>query len=160
MPPSPHFLRRRMRRRAVSELYASMLMVGVTLSLGSVVTYAAMGQFSLSNGAANLGASLDQSSAGVQLGLVYVAVTPSGSCPLDGGYSEGTSMIVSVYNYGAEGFTPAEFVVNSTAYAGAFATVGPGTLAEYTLSLGSCAHQWGQTLLAIDPLGDEEQLES
>ncbi len=137
-----------------------MLMVGVTLSLGSVVAAAALGQFGLANGAASADAAVRQTSAGVGLSLVYVAVAPSGSCPLYDGYPEGTAMTVSLYNYGAASFAPSEFMVNSTAYPGTYAALGAGTLGAYTILLASCAHASGQTLLILDPAGEGAQVAS
>lgn len=148
------------RRVGVSELYASVLMIGVTLAVGGMVVASALGQFSLAEGSASLGASLVQSSAGVQLGLSYVAVLSSSSCPTHGGYHEGTYLTVAVYNYGSAGFTPAEFVVNSTIYQGNYATSEPGSLSAYSLSLAGCAHASGLTLVVADSSGDEVQFES
>jgi flagellin-like protein len=145
------------RRRGVSELYASLLMVGVTLSLGGAVVVAASSQFGLAANSASLGASLQQSSAGVQVSLVYAAVFPSGSCPTYQGVKEGTSLTVALYNYGAADFAPAELVVNSTAYQGGYGTLALGSLGAYTITLGACAHSSGQTVLAVDSLGDEVQ---
>ncbi len=142
----------------MSELYASMLMIGVTLSLGSAVVLAATNTFGLTANSASLGTSLQLSSAGVQLGLVYAAVPASGSCPTYQGFGEGNTLQISLYNYGTVGFTPAEFVVNSTAYAGTFGTIGPGTMGLYSIILGSCAHSSGQTILAYDSRGDEVQV--
>lgn len=133
-------------------------MIGVTLSIGSVVVFAATNLFGLAGNSASLGASLQQSSAGVQLGLVYAAVPASGSCGAYQGFSEGTSLQVSLYNYGTVSFTPAEFVVNSTAYLGSYGAIGPGAMSLYSVSLGSCAHSSGQTILAYDSRGDEVQV--
>lgn len=145
------------RRRGVSELYAAVLMIGVTLSLGSIVVAAATSQFGLASDSASLGATLRQEAADTQLGVIYDAVQPSGSCPMFGGYPEGSTLTLAVYDYGSLGFTPAGFVVNSTVYAGSFGEVAPGTLAIYTLSLAGCAHPSGQTVLAFDSSGDEVQ---
>ncbi len=137
-----------------------MLMVGVTLSLGSVVAFAATSQFELDERSSSLGAALAQSSAGVQLSLVYVTTPPSGSCPAYQGYPEGTTLTVALYNYGTSSFVPAEFIVNSTALPGSYAAVAPGSLLAYTVSPGSCGHSSGQTILVVDSLGDEVELES
>jgi len=147
-------------RRGVSELYATMLMVGVTLSLGGVVSFAAAGQFELNARSASLGAALVQSSAGVQLSLVYVSTPASASCPTYQGYNEGAILTLSLYNYGTTSFTPAEFVVNSTAYPGVYGTLAPGSMVGYTVSSGSCIHSSGQAILVIDTWGDAIQLES
>lgn len=138
-------------------MYAAVLMVGVTLSLGSLVVAAATAQFGLGTDSASLGASLRQEAAQTQLGLVYDSVQPSGSCPSYGGYQEGTSLTLAVYDYGTEGFAPSGFVVNSTLYGGSYAALAPGTLGEYTLTLADCAHPSGLTIVAFDGSGDEVQ---
>jgi hypothetical protein len=160
VPPTPRFHLKAKPRSGVSELYASMLMVGVTLSLGSFVAAAAVSQFGLAGGSASLGASMEQSSSGVALGLVYVAVAPSVSCPVSGGYHEGNSITLALFNYGTTSFTPAEVAVNSTIYPGSYPAVAPGTLGQYAISLGSCAHGWAQTLLVLDSSGDGVELGS
>jgi hypothetical protein len=141
----------------VSELYAAVLMVGVTLSLGSLVVAAATSQFGLATDSASLGASLREGAAGTQLGMVYAAVQPSGSCPAYEGGQEGSTLTIAVFDYGSAGFTPAGFVVNSTVYAGSFGEAAPGALAQYTVALASCAHQSGLTVLAYDSSGEEVQ---
>lgn len=140
----------------MSELYATMLMVGVTLSLGSVVTAAAVGAFGQTEGAASMGASLQESAFGVRLSLVYATVAPSGGCQA----YEGTNITLALYDYGAAGFTPVELAVNSTVYGGGFQAVQPGALVLYSVALGSCAHASGQTIVVVDGEGDEVQLES
>ena len=155
MALSPIFPSRR--RRGVSELFAAVLMVGVTLSLGSLVVAAATAQFGLTSDSASLGASLRQGAAGTQLALIYDAVQPSGSCPAYRGYQEGTNLTLAVYGYGSEGFTPAGFVVNSTDYSGGYAAVNHGTLAQYSVALSECAHASGLTVMAYDASGDEVQ---
>lgn len=159
MALSPLFAERRS-RRGVSELYASMLMIGVTLSIGGFVAMAATSGFGLAAGSASLGTSLQQSSSELRVGLVYSAVVPSGSCPVYQGFTEGTSLTLSFYDYGTVGFAPVEFVLNSTAYAGSYATLTPGTMSQYTIALSSCAHSSGQTVLAVDSQGDEMQVET
>ena len=131
-----------------------MLMIGVTLSLGSFVAFAAVGQFGLAADSASLGASLAQSSAETQLGLVYVAIASSNSCPVVGGVHEGTSLTLAVYNYGSTAFTPAELLVNSSAFAGAYPTTPPGSLGLYGVTLAGCAHTSGQSVVAEDSSGD------
>ena len=160
MSPSKHFSRHRRPRSGVSELYASMLMVGVTLSVGGLVSVAAMGQFGLAADSASLGATLEQSSAGVQLGLVYTSVLSSSTCPTYGGYTAGTSLTQALYDYGTSDYTPVTIVVNSTAYSGNYATMGAGSLAAYTITLTSCAHPPGQTIVAFDSSGNEVDVES
>ena len=141
----------------MSALYAAVPMVGVTLSLGSMVVAAAPSQLGLGSDSASLGASLRQGAAETQLGLVYASVQPSSSCPTYGGYQEGTALTIALFDYGTKGFTPEGFVVNSTVYAGTFAQVGPGELGEYNLSLSGCAHPSGATVMAYDASGDEVQ---
>jgi hypothetical protein len=138
----------------VSELYAALLLMGVTLSVGSVVVAAATTQFGLAGGSASLGASLRAGAAETQLSLIYAAVQPSGSCPSYRGVQEGTSLTVALYDFGAAGFTPSGFVVNSTGYGGAFAETGPGEMGQYTVALGVCAHQPGLKILVYDAAGD------
>lgn len=144
----------------MSELYASVLMVGVTISLGSVIVAAALGSVGQTQEASSLAASLQQSASGRELSLAYVAVAPSGACPAHGGTNEGTTITVALFDYGAAGFTPAEFVVNSTVYPGSYQPLLPGTMGQYTISLGACAHPAGQTITAVDAEGGEVQVES
>ncbi len=141
----------------MSELYASVLMIGVTLSLGGVVAAAALNQFGLANGSASQDAGARQSAAGVDLALVYAAVSPSAACPTYSGYQEGTTLTISIYNYGAGPFTPSELAVNSSVYAGAYATLGAGALGTYAIPLGTCAHPSGQTVLVLDVAGEGTQ---
>jgi hypothetical protein len=103
---------------------------------------------------------VQQASAGRQLGLSYAAVVSSATCPLYGANREGTALSVVLYDFGTEGFTPAEFVVNSTSYSGTFSAIGPGSLQAYTLTLAGCAHGSGLVIAVIDSLGDEGQFES
>ena len=147
-------------RRGVSELFASVLMIGVTLSLGSLVAAAALGQFGLASGSASLGASIDQASSGVGLSLVYVAVSPATGCPYYQGYQEGTSATVSVYNYGSTAFAPISIVVNSTSYTANYQALGQGSLVAYPLTLATCAHASGLTLYMADSSGDGAQFEA
>jgi hypothetical protein len=132
-------------------------MIGVTLTLGSVVVAAAMGSISEANGSAYAGSSVVQAASGVQLGLVYATVASSSLCPAYQGAGEGTSLTVSVFDYGTAGFTPAEFVVNSTFYGAGYQGVGPGSMAQYSVALSSCAHPSGLTIFAVDARGDEAQ---
>jgi hypothetical protein len=135
-----------------------MLMIGVTLSLGGIISIAALGQFGLATDQASLGSSLEQRSAGTQLSLVYASVTPASSCPSYRGEEEGTNLTVAVFDYGTVGSTPVEIMVNSTAHSGAYATVPSGGLAAYSVTLGTCAHGPGQSILLVDSVGDEVQL--
>lgn len=144
----------------MSELYASMLLIGVTLSVGSFVTVAAAGTFSQGEGQVSLGSSLAGRRSGTMVSLVYFAVQPSGSCPLHGGYEEGTSAEVAVYDYGSAGFDPSQIAINSTAYPGPYSPVPAGGLAVYDVALGGCAHPAGQTVLLTDSAGDGYQFES
>jgi hypothetical protein len=144
----------------VSELYASMLMIGVTLSVGSIVVFSAVSQFGLAANAESLGASLQNSASGVEVTLVYAAVTSSSACQNYQGSDEGTSLAVSLYNFGASDFRPTELVVNDSVFVGDYATLQPGSMSVYTVTLGSCAHSSGQTILALDALGDEVQFGS
>lgn len=145
-------------RAGVSELYASMLMIGVTLALGGIVVAAAMGSAGQANASASLGSALQEEGSGVRLSLVYAVVAPSGACPPYRGVDEGTSLTVALFDYGTEGFSPAEIGVNSTLYSGGFPTASPGAMAYYTVVLGTCAHASGLTVAAIDTRGEEVQV--
>lgn len=144
----------------MSELYAAVLMIGVTLALGSVVAGAAVGLFGYATRGASLGASAAQESSEVQLSLVYSTTAPSASCPSYGGGQEGTALDIGLFDYGSAGFSPDGFVVNSSVIGGDFGSVAPGSLAQFVLPLGSCAHPSGQTLVAFDAAGDEVQIET
>ena len=128
--------------------------------MGSIVVAAATSQFSSSAGSASLSASLRQGAAETSLGFVYDAVQPTGSCPDYRGYQEGTTLSIALFDYGAKGFTPAGFVVNSTAYAGSYAETEGGALRVYSLTLAGCAHQSGLTIMAYDGAGDEAEFET
>ena len=158
--PLPPFSRKATARRGVSELYASMLMVGVTLSLGGVVVAAALGTFGQAEGSASMGASLRESASGIQVSLAYATVASSMSCPVYQGVNEGTSLTVSLFDYGTVAFAPTDLIVNSTAYAGSYAPIPPGSMAMYVIGLGSCAHPSGLTIAATDAAGDEVQVAS
>lgn len=157
---APRPYSRPLNRRGVSELYASMLMVGVTLSLGSVVVAAALGTFGRAESSASLGASLQGTESGTQISLVYVSVKPSSSCPAYRGVPEGTLLTVYLFDYGGTPFSPSEFAVNSTVYAGNFSAMAPGGMGQYAVTLGSCAHPWGLTIVAADAVGDGVQFGS
>jgi len=156
--PSHPFGSTRAPRRGVSELYASMLMVGVTLTLGGLVASAAMGQLELANSSASLGAT--QMAGGVQLEMVYLVIDSSGSCPMFGGYHEGTSATLALYDYGTADFAPAEIAINGTVYAGTYGILGAGALGAYSLNLGKCVHSSGQTVIVTDSLGEEAEFGS
>jgi hypothetical protein len=148
----------------VSELYASLLMLGVTISLGSVATGLIANQFGLSTTAAGAGAALGESSAGIQLSFVYATVTSSSGCPVFGGAPEGNVLVLTIFDYGATRFVPVVIVVNGTVYySSTYPTLNPGGMGTYRLPLippGSCAHSWGQTVLMADSAGEGFQLET
>lgn len=147
------------RRQGVSELYASLLMVGVTLSFGTAITASAINQFNLSGSSASLASAVQQASSGKLVSLIYGTVAQSGSCPAYGGYNEGTAYTLVVYNYGTAAFTPAEAFVNSTLVSGGpYGGIASDSLATYTLTLPSCSHPSGQTFLLVDSYGDEAQI--
>ena len=129
-------------------------MIGVTLSLGSVVVFAALGQFGLAANAASLGAGLNQSSAETQIGLVYAAVASSASCPKSGGVQEGVSLTLALYNYGSVSFSPSQLLVNATAYPGTYGSLAPGSLGLYAVTLAGCAHSSGQSVVVADSSGN------
>ena len=130
-------------------------MIGVTLSVGSAVVSSAMSQFGAIAFDDSVGASLQRSSLGTQVGLVYAVVASSGGCPAYQGNNEGTGLSVALYNFGSSSFRPALFVVNSTAFAGTYAALGPRAMSVYAIGLGFCAHSGGQTVIAVDNQGDE-----
>jgi hypothetical protein len=146
-------------RMAVSELYASLLMIGVTLSFGSLVTISAVNQFNLSTASTVLSGSLQMASGGKQLSLVFAAVTPgSGGCAVTyRGVVEGKSLTLSLFDYGAASFAPTEIVDNSTVYVQGLAPISPGSVVTYSMSLAACAHVSGQSFLLLDQSGDEVQ---
>jgi hypothetical protein len=152
------------RRSAVSELFASLLMVGVTLAFGSVVTATSVNQFSTTGNSYSLGVSVQESSAGKQVSLIYgtVPVPGSGGCATTyRGYTEGTAYSVALYYYGSVPFTPAEIFDNGTLLSGGpYGTIAAGSMATYNLTLPSCAHPSGQVLLLVDANGDEVQVET
>jgi len=146
--------------RGVSELYASVLMVGVTISLGSVLVAGALGSIGQAEGASSLGASLQQSASGRELSLTFLTIASSSSCPRYLRANEGTTMTLALFDYGAEGFTPVEIMVNSTIHPGNYSAISPGTMGQYAIALGACAHSTGQTITAVDAQGDEVQVAS
>jgi flagellin-like protein len=143
-------------RRGVSELLATLMMIGVTLSFGGYITYAAIGQFNLAQNSASLAAAVQQQSAGKLISLVYSAVTQSGSCPVYGGYNEG-SLTLELYNYGTVSFTPSEAFINGTLYSGA-GSIAASSMGAFSFASPSCVHPSGQTILLVDSYGDEVQI--
>lgn len=151
-------------RRGVSELYASLLMIVVTLLFGSVVTVAAINQFNLSTYSGSLAETVQQASAGKLISLIYFTISAgSGSCTtVYNGVTEGTNANLALYNYGFVGMNPTEIFINGTLlYSGTgFGNIAPGSMTIYTLTLPSCAHPTGQTILLVDAYGDEIQFET
>jgi len=161
-------------RRGVSELYSSVLMVGVTLVFGGLVTSAAIGQFNGTTGGAALGIQEQEGSAGKQVSLVYgTIVAGSGGCtstyrgPDGRPYAEGRTYLLTLYNYGSVSFTPYEVFDNGTLLAvGGYSTVaasaggGASVPEEDTFTLPSCAHPGGQVFLLIDAAGDEVAIDT
>jgi hypothetical protein len=149
------------RRPGVSELYAALMMVGVTLSFGSFVATAAINQFNLSTYSGSLAAQVQEASAGKQISLIYFTITAgSGSCTgTYKGVTEGKAATLALYNYGTVGMNPVEVFVNGTLlYSGTgFGNIAPASMTVYSLTLGSCAHPTGQTILLVDAYGDEVQ---
>lgn len=146
----------------MSELYASLLMVGVTLSLGGVVTAAAVGQFGLTSSSASASGGLEQSSSGRLVSLVYASVAPgSGGCAATyDGAVEGDSLTLVLFDYGSSAFAPTALVDNSTVFASAYPVTPAGGMATYTVTLPSCAHASGQYLAVADNAGDEFEFET
>ena len=144
----------------MSEIFASMLMIGATLTTGALVVAAAMGQAGLENAAASSGAAAAQYTAGVQLALIYLVVNPSSSCPVFAGNHEGTNLTFAIYDYGSQSFSPAFVAVNGSEYFATYAPVAAGGLVVFDLHLGACAHASGQTLLVADGRGSATQFAS
>jgi hypothetical protein len=116
-------------KRGISELYASMLMVGVTLSFGGVIAIAAISQFNLSTYSGSLAAAGQQASLSKQISLVYGTVpTPgSGGCTTSyKGFTEGTGYTLALYNFGSVGFTHSEVFDNGTLLGGSYGSMPAG----------------------------------
>ena len=155
-------------RKGVSELYASVLMIGATLAFGGVVASAAVSQFNGATGGGSQGAAASAASAGKLVSLVYGTVVPgSGGCtaayrgPDGGAYPEGKTYLLVLYDYGSVSFAPYEVFDNGTLLgvggyvavpAGSGAATAPAT---NSLTLPGCAHPTGQSFVLIDGAGDE-----
>jgi hypothetical protein len=108
-------------------------------------------------------AAAQQASAGKLVSLVYdTVVQGSGGCSVAyGGYTEGTTFTIALFNYGTVVFTPSEVFDNATltpsgGWSGAPSNgVTPGSMTAFTLTLTSCAHPAGQTFVLVDASGDE-----
>ena len=149
-------------RRGVSELLATLMMIAVTLSFGSYTTYFAISQYNLAQNTATLAAVVQQQSAGKLVSFIYSSVTPSGSCPAYGGSNEGTAFTLVLYNYGTAAFLTSGIFVNSTlisSWTGSpSANIAANGMTSFTLTLPSCSHPSGQTILLVDQYGDEVQI--
>ncbi len=152
---------RKSRSRGVSELYASVLMIGVTLSFGSVVVASAVSQLNVNSNTASAAASLQASSSGIQVSLIYgtVGLPGSGGCStVYRGFAEGTGYTLVLFNYGSVAFTPIQVFDNGTLLSGGpYSTLPPGTMFSYSLTL-SCAHPAGQVFSIVDANGVEVQV--
>jgi uncharacterized membrane protein len=145
-----------------------MLMVGATLSFGSLITAAAIAQFNAAASGASLVASAEQASVGRQVSLVYgTVVAGSGGCtatykgPDGGTYTQGKTYTLVLYNYGSVSFTPDEVFDNGTLLAvGGYSTIPASGLTSNSFTLASCAHPAGQTFLLVDTSGDEISVET
>jgi len=139
-------------------------MLGITISMGSVVTGLLANQFGLTTTTAGAGATSDENSAGIQLSFVFATASSTGGCPAYRGASGGTVLEFAVFDYGSSGFSPTTVVINGTVYySPAFPPIPPGAMMTYRLTLdpaGTCAHSWGQTVLMIDAGGDAFQFET
>src|SRR5215472_11361622 len=89
------------RRGGVSELYASVLLIVVTLAFGGAVALAAASQFSAGTSGGSLAASQQANSLGKEVSMVYgTAVQGSGGCasvyvgPDGASYTEGRTFNV------------------------------------------------------------------
>lgn len=142
------------------------MMIGVTLSVGGFITVGAINQFSLAQNSASLAAAVQQASVEKLVSLVYGTVNEgSGGCATTyNGYTEGTTFTLALYNYGTVAFTPSELFDNSTLisssnWSGAPSnSIAPGSMTTFTVTLTSCAHPSGQTVLLVDSYGDEVQV--
>ncbi|MDG6918612.1 MAG: hypothetical protein JRN62_04150 [Nitrososphaerota archaeon] len=151
------------RRYAISELFAALMIVAITLSFGSVVTYSAMNYFGLADSAAQQSANTQQQAASKLISLVYANVVPgSGGCVASyGGVEEGTILDLGFYNYGSAQFNTAVVYLNDTFYSGyGFSPLAPGNFTTWQLTTVSCMHSSGQTLLISDSSGAEVQIET
>ena len=161
MPLPVFFPRSRSRRRAgVSELYASMLMLGVTLSFGGLVAGLALSQFGTASAAASVGAGQQADMIGTQVSYLVSAVSVPGVCPTYQGAAEGTALTVYIFDYGTQPFAPSLGAVNGTLYTLNQGPIAAGLSGGVTFSLlpsGTCAHQGGQTIILTDSQGDETQ---
>ena len=148
-------------RPGISELYAAVLMVGVTISFGGFVAASAIAHFGSASQSSALASSLQDQSVGKQVSLVYGTVPNpgSGGCrTLYGGFAEGTGYVLVLFNFGTTAFTPAQILLNGTLLSGGpYAALPPGQMAAYSLTL-SCAHPSGQTFFLIDSVGDVVQV--
>jgi len=147
------------RRRAVSELLATLMMMGVTLSAGGYVAAAALNQFNLAQNSESLAVAVQEAAAGKLVSLIYTSVTPSQACPIYGGFHEGMVLTLALYDYGTTSYSPAEVFVNGTLYSGGgYGVVPSDSEATFTLTLSSCVHPSGQTIFLVDSYGDEVQI--
>ncbi len=145
-------------RTGVSELYATMLMIGATLLFGSLVVEAALSQSSASSYSSYLAASAQQGSSGKLVTLVYSSVFPgSGSCiQTYKGITEGTAFTLALYNYGITSFTPTAVYINGTLYSGSgYAAIIASGLTVYSFTAPTCVHASGQTFTLVDAGGSE-----
>ncbi|QQG48716.1 MAG: hypothetical protein HY247_08285 [archaeon] len=146
------------KRAAVSELYATMLMIGATLLFGSLVVEAALSQSSTTSYSSYLAASAQQASAGKLIVLVYSSVFPgSGGCIQSyKGFTEGTAFSLALYNYGITSFMPTAVYINGTLYSGSgYASIIANGLTVYSFTTPTCVHASGQTFTLIDAGGSE-----
>jgi hypothetical protein len=145
----------------VSELYATLLLMGVTLSFGGLVATSALQQISLQSGASSAAASSQAAAAGKDLALAFgtVPAPGSGGCRQSyAGFLEGTGYTLALFNYGSRAFAPAEVFDNGTLLAGGpYGAALPGRLTTYSLTLG-CSHPSGQEFLLVDASGAVEQI--
>ncbi|MDG6933109.1 MAG: hypothetical protein JRN68_00250 [Nitrososphaerota archaeon] len=151
------------RRHAISELFAALMLVAITLSFGSFVTYSAINYYGLSDLAAQQAANSQQQAASKLISIVYANVVPgSGGCVTSyNGVVEGTILDLGFYNYGSAQFNTAVVYLNDTFYSGyGFSPLAPGNFTTWQLSTLSCIHASGQTLLISDSSGSEVQLET
>ncbi len=151
------------KRNGVSELLTTLILVAITLSFGAYIAQIAISQDAQQQAAAQGAASQEQAAANRLLSLVYATVTPgSGGCITTySGATEGTSLNVAIYDYGSTPFDTAYVFVNGTVYGGSgYGTIEANSLAQFTLTMSSCIHQTGQTILLVDVNGGELQIQT
>lgn len=129
-------------------------MIAVTVAFGSYISYAAITQFNQAGNAAGNAAANQQQASSELLSFVYTSVVQgSGGCSTSyQGVTEGTSLTLAFYNYGTTPFNTGVTYINGTAYSGiGVSQIPAGTYISWTLTMGSCVHSTGQSIVLTDP---------